>query len=216
MTPSSNRPIACGAWVRFATTNAMSGRRMPTNTTSPSAISRAAWATITSAGEYGIDGPTAATPRTLVADLGRGDAGLPQPRPAIAELLEIGRMVGEPGHPLRDPAFGASGLAGRTVVLVEERMIAGVAALERRGMASAGRGHDGRDLGARADGPVRIPRDDRTVDDLVREDDHPLRREGRLLRHAPWPPLLGVAVRVGALAGDDRDVWRERGDQQHR
>src|SRR5882672_2736481 len=52
--PSSNSPIAFGACVRFATTNAMSGRRMPTKTRSPSRISRAACATMSSPGERSI------------------------------------------------------------------------------------------------------------------------------------------------------------------
>src|SRR5215469_17906537 len=48
MIPFSKRPIACGACVRRATRNASIGSRIPTNTSSPSRISRAAAATINS------------------------------------------------------------------------------------------------------------------------------------------------------------------------
>ena len=48
--PFSNRPMAEGAWVRLARLKASNGRRIPTNTTSPSAISRAAATTISSCG----------------------------------------------------------------------------------------------------------------------------------------------------------------------
>src|SRR5438270_6692470 len=47
-TPFSNNPTALGACVRFATTKAISGSRMPTKTTSWSRISRAAAATMSS------------------------------------------------------------------------------------------------------------------------------------------------------------------------
>src|SRR3954471_22730299 len=47
-TPFSKSPTALGACVRLATTNAMSGSRMPTKTTSWSRISRAAAATMSS------------------------------------------------------------------------------------------------------------------------------------------------------------------------
>jgi hypothetical protein len=50
MTPFSNNPTAWGACVFFATTNAISGRRIPTKITSPSRISRAALTTISSPG----------------------------------------------------------------------------------------------------------------------------------------------------------------------
>jgi hypothetical protein len=46
--PFSKRPSAVGACVRFASANARSGSRMPTNTTSPSSISRAAAITMSS------------------------------------------------------------------------------------------------------------------------------------------------------------------------
>src|SRR5579862_2709874 len=48
MIPFSKRPIARGACVRRATRNASIGSRIPTNTSSPSRISRAAAATINS------------------------------------------------------------------------------------------------------------------------------------------------------------------------
>src|SRR4029077_19691150 len=48
MIPFSKRPIARGACVRRATRNASIGSRIPTNTNSPSRISRAAAATINS------------------------------------------------------------------------------------------------------------------------------------------------------------------------
>src|SRR5215471_2404599 len=47
-TPFSNSPTALGACVFLATTKAISGNRMPTKTTSPSLISRAAAATMSS------------------------------------------------------------------------------------------------------------------------------------------------------------------------
>ena len=47
--PNSYTPIAPGAWVLLASKNPSSGRRMPTNTTSSSAISRAAAVTISCA-----------------------------------------------------------------------------------------------------------------------------------------------------------------------
>jgi hypothetical protein len=46
-----NNPTAPGAWVCFARQKASSGRRIPTNTTSPSLIWRAAAATMSSAGD---------------------------------------------------------------------------------------------------------------------------------------------------------------------
>src|SRR6201993_1295427 len=48
MIPFSKSPMARGAWVRRATRNASIGSRIPTNTSSPSRISRAAAATINS------------------------------------------------------------------------------------------------------------------------------------------------------------------------
>ena len=52
MMPFSKSPTARGAWVRFATKNASMGKRMPTNTISPSRTSRAAAATINSLNVY--------------------------------------------------------------------------------------------------------------------------------------------------------------------
>ena len=49
-TPFSKRPTAPGAWVDRARQKARRGSRMPTNTTSPSRISRAAAVTMSSAG----------------------------------------------------------------------------------------------------------------------------------------------------------------------
>ena len=48
MIPFSKSPVAPGACVRLASANAIMGKRMPTKTSSPSRISRAAAATINS------------------------------------------------------------------------------------------------------------------------------------------------------------------------
>ena len=54
ITPFSNKPTALGACVLFATTNAISGNLIPTKTTSPSLISRAAATTMSSLRVYCI------------------------------------------------------------------------------------------------------------------------------------------------------------------
>src|SRR5215475_8429663 len=56
ITPFSNSPIAFGACVFLATTKAISGSRRPTKTISPSRISRAAAATISSLSVYSAVG----------------------------------------------------------------------------------------------------------------------------------------------------------------
>ena len=56
-------------------------------------------------------------------------------------------------------------------------------------------------------GSARI---DRLVDELLDDDDHPVRGERGLLLAAEQAPDLGVAGRVGALGVDDRDVRLER------
>src|SRR2546427_626904 len=56
MTPFSKRPTAVGAWVGLASPKPSSGRRMPTKTTSPSPISRAAATTISSFRAQGAAG----------------------------------------------------------------------------------------------------------------------------------------------------------------
>jgi len=53
---------------------------------------------------------------------------------------------------------------------------------------------------------VRVAPDRRFLDDLLHHDDHVLGRERDFLLTAEQPPDLRVAVGVGSLRGDDRDV----------
>ena len=56
------------------------------------------------------------------------------------------------------------------------------------------------------DRPVRVRADDRLVDELLDDDDDAVGREGGFLLAAGEAPDLRVAVRVGSLRVDDRDV----------
>ena len=66
------------------------------------------------------------------------------------------------------------------------------------------------------DRAVRVGANDRLVDELLDHDDHPRRGERRLLLAAEQAPHLRVAVGVGALGVDDRDVRLEGRDRVDR
>src|SRR2546428_5861094 len=192
--PSSKMPTAAGACVRLATTNAISGRRIPTKTTSPSRISRAACATISS-------------PRESSGTKGR---------PARAEPAQVRGAVRNVRHPFAQPRVEAGHRPRPAVVLVEEVVVAAVAALERGGMRRARLDDDGDRFGRRDDRPVRLSTDRIAVDELVRYDDDAAGRERRLLGDPPRPPELRVPVGVRALRDQDRDVGADRGDKYDR
>src|SRR5207237_313604 len=121
MTPASNNPIAPGAWVRLATQKASKGRRIPTNTTSPSRISRAAAATMISPGVNSepIVHLGSQTPTSDEEPL----------EPLVAKLQHVARPIWHVVHPLSLPSCEAVGGSRCIVILVIGSMVAVVEAL---------------------------------------------------------------------------------------
>src|SRR6266536_6268974 len=127
ITPFSKTPTASGACVETASAKASSGSRMPTNTTSPSRISRAAQATMSSRRVQAGSAPAIARPL------------------AIAQPAQVLRPVGDAEHPALEP--GAEAVlcgAGAGIVPVGGGVVA-AKALQGRGMRAAGPMHHRRD-----------------------------------------------------------------------
>ena len=74
--------------------------------------------------------------------------------------------------------------------------------------------HDDRiDDEPRQDRPVGVRADHRFVDEVLDDDDHPIRGERRLLLAPEQPPHLGIARGVGALGVDDRHIGLQGRDR---
>ena len=93
-----------------------------------------------------------------------------------------------------------------------EVVIAVVVPLRVGGMRAPRLDHHGAHDHGRNDRPVRIGADDLLIHELLGDDDHTLRREGRFLLHAHEAPHLRIPRRVGALRVNDRDARVQRGD----
>src|SRR5919204_5854472 len=112
------------------------GSRMPTNTTSPSRISRAAAAIISSWGEWPSRSGIA------VVDRRREQVAL-DPEGFAVDPLQVGGPVGHAAHPLPRPAVVAVRRPRPLVVVAKLPVVAPPVALERGGMRSSRLGHDG-------------------------------------------------------------------------
>ena len=174
----------------------MFGRPTPTKQTRWPASSRAAATIIISDFEKvatsvigtsrSRPSPTARCPRPE-----RGD-------PLGAELLDVRRPAVEVVDPLAQPGLDRVLVAGDRVPVEVEPVVAVVGALDVRRVGAERLDDDGVDDEPRDDRPVRVGADDRLVDQLLDDDDHPVGGEGRLLLAAEQAPDLGVA------AGDRR------------
>src|SRR5215470_7550073 len=192
--PHSNNPTASGAWVRRATAKETMGSRMPTKTTSPSRISRAAAMIISSWVEYRT--------RLFGREVGGGGqpaALYPQSIEPGSELGEIGCVVGWSKHPFLEPVEESIALARAAMIFVEEFRVA----LPHPGhgrRVNAGRAFDDRrDDEARIEHPVGVRGDDLGRHDLFGQQDDALRSHRRLLRDARRAPEMAVSEAIGPL-----------------
>src|SRR6266550_5734162 len=185
-----------GAWVRRARLEARFGRPMPTNTTSPSASSRAATDAIISSGVYSvavIDSRAALLPcleplqqsRLLLHVLGPG-------LHAIDELVEIMRQLALVPRD-RFPAH-------------VEVVVPIVIALRVRWMRAPRLDDYGTHDRRRNERAIGIRANHSLVHQLLDDDDHALRGKRGLFLHSQEAPDLRVALRVGALRVHDRHI----------
>src|SRR5207302_211616 len=214
MTPFSNRPTARGACRARARANPRSGRRMPTNTTSPSRISRAAAATITWPRVIALVSMTPSS-ETVVHRGGRlGGAGAKPFHPVLAQAAQVPRVSARTeDHPV-EPGQEARPRARLLVILVVEPVVAVDVPLGGRRVGSKWFFGDRAHKEARHERPIRIAGDDRIVHQLLAGEQHRLCRPRRLERDAHVAPQLRVAVAVAPLRVQDRDVRPQRADGQ--
>src|SRR5437879_12444993 len=125
MTPFSNRPTARGACRARARANPRSGRRMPTNTTSPSRISRAAAATMTWRRVIALVRMMPPPSETVVHRGGRlRGAGAKPFHPVPAQAAQVPRVSARAEHHPAEPGHNARPRARLFVVLVAEAVSA--------------------------------------------------------------------------------------------
>src|SRR5262249_8149026 len=172
--------------------------RMPTNTTSPSRISRAAAATISSAGVYSR---LTATPSAPVVDR-RRELGCARAEPIetiAAELREVAGMIAGAAHPLVEPAYGAL-RGGRARVPVRvDRVVPVVVALDRGGMRAARQVNHRADQESGHECAIRIAPDRRRPHQLLRDDDHRLASLAGRRADPGRPPGIAVPLPVRPL-----------------
>src|SRR5579884_2100666 len=213
MTPFSKRPITRGACRARARANPRSGSRMPTNTISPSRISRAAATTMICRRVA----PPVSSPMMAshpVAHRG-GRPRLPGPQPpypVFSDTGEVFLVVSRPEHQPVEPPEEPVPRPRLLVVLVVEAIVAVDVSL-RRGRVRAGGHHgDGPDQEPRDQRAVRVAADHIVVHQLLARQDHRARCPRRLQRDAQVAPQVGVPLPIAPLHVEDRDVGAERGD----
>ncbi len=128
----------------------------------------------------------------------------------MVQLGEVARPIGDVADPFVQPRVQACRVAADGIPVAVERVVAVVVALGERRMRPVRLDADGGDRHAGEQGAIRVGADDVPVHQLLDHDDDPLGGEGRLALDPDQAPDLDVALGVGALGVDDRDVGVER------
>src|SRR5216683_2187893 len=203
MSPTSNSPRAFGACVSRATAYANIGSRMPTNTRSPSWISREATATISSCAVWA----------SLIAEIDRRRVTvIANAQRVHIDLFQIARTVGHVQYPAPEPARKAILGARLLRVVAIERVVALEVSLHRGRVRPARFMNNGHHLGLRQQDPIWIAEDDGRIDKLLAGDDHLFRGQPSLLGDSQRPPDMRAPHPIGALRVDDGDVRPHRPD----
>src|SRR5204863_2687102 len=167
--PDSEIRTRRGACIRRARLHARFGSPMPTNTTSPSRSSRAATAAIISSGVYASE--AVIHPRR---------EALFRLEPCDLRLfLQVGGAIGNAVHEFVEVALEPARITRDALPSDVEVVIAVVVPLRVGGMRAPRLDHHGAHDHGRNDRPVRIGADDLLIHELLGDDDHTLRREGR-------------------------------------
>src|SRR5260370_11718262 len=195
--PTSKSPRALAACALRATAYARIGSRIPTNTRSPSRISREATATISSCGVYD----------SLIAEVRRrGELVVMNAQRLDVHAFEIGRAIRHVEDPRLQPGREALRGARLLRVLAIETVVSLEMSLHRRRVRAARLVDDRDHLGLRKQNPIWIAQGDIDVDELLAGHDHLVRREPGLLGDSERPPGVRAAHRVGPLHVDDPNV----------
>src|SRR5438093_2737011 len=137
---------------------------MPTNTRSPSRISREATATISSCAEY-----------SLIAEVGRyRQLGLLDADGLDVEAPHVVSAIADPQDPFLEPGIEAFDRPRPLGVVAMEGVVAFEESLHWRRVRSARLVDHGDDLRLRKQDPIRVAQGHARVDDLLAGDDHAL------------------------------------------
>src|SRR2546428_2844549 len=232
ISPFSKTPTADGACNSLATAKATSGRRMPTNTTSPSRTSRAAAAIIISRVENNsgtsqtplLSCPFSPSPALRerarvraylkpVIDLTQGQAlgrHVESFDPLLSEFRPIGVTVRDVRHPFSEPGHKSFPVSGGLVVAEKVSIITLPKPLHRRRVRTQRFRHHRVYQDSRNEGAVRVRDDYLPGDHFLTGEDHPLCRIRRLDCHPQVSPQVGIAKRVSPLNVEDGNVRHHR------
>src|SRR3990170_7602267 len=209
-TPLSNTMMQFGAVVAFASMPPSMGKPVPMNATSRSLISRAAQIAMSSVRVYPGDGGASVAIVHLPAHY---PLRAQLREAAFAKLREVRRMAVEAVHPLVGPGLPAVGGHAPLRVVLAERCVDIVVALDLVRVSAEGHADDRVNAKPWNQGAVRILADDRVGDDLLDGDEDPLPRHGAPEGVPRLAPDLRVSFRVAPLRVDPAQVRVARGQE---
>src|SRR3990170_1781234 len=208
-TPLSKTMMQCGACVYFASIPPSIGRPVPMNAISPSRTSRAAQIAMSSVRLY--PGSDAREASVAIVHPSAEELLRPKGREAILpELPHVGFVILDAVDPLGHPGLPSFEGDAPLRVLLSERGVRVVVALDLVRMGAPRLGDDLVDPEARDDRAVRVPPHDAGRDDLLDAHEDPLPRERAPEVVPELPPDLRVPFLVAALCMEERHVGRAR------
>src|SRR5438445_1256171 len=136
--------------------------------------------------------------------------------PACTQLIQIGAAIAHAVYPARKPRIIVAFRFRLLVILPEERVIAFVVTLYRRGVRPQRRLHHGVHQKSWNNRAVGVTGDHLRLDNLFRHDNHTLSRTYSFQHDSEITPAMRITVAIGALHMHDRDIWIQRAHRPQR